>query len=469
MLLEAIEQLQILLRSNKDNKKLLENAVSPTISGQLHVGSRWYTRSLVVFMNPYFKDIHGMRAPANEDEMKKKDLHEQDPYLKVPKMWHAKETNLLRNSVKLNLIKMIMEPLTTRLEILERHAKTDKESFKKLQDLKAQIDSIKKMGVAELQKMANRSADWLMISAVDFQAERSPLSCELMWQNALSKSTVKWTKQEDAQLKAIAKEQNCKDWDTVAERMGGTRTAFQCAERYHHKLTSRIKKGHFSEEEDKNLLTLIALCRKGDEIPWTQVSYHMEGRTRTQLYYRWERALNPDLRRGKWSKEEDMMLIAAVQAHGERWTRIKDFLPGRTANQCRERYVNSFSGNYTFGHWTPDEDAKLLDLVAKHGAGKWAQISREMPSRNDNMILMRYKRLTNKHKGKDLRSVQAQNARRARANFLPPCCRFTSTQRRCAIVHELQSSQVRCLDSFTRKCYINSQLDSCLEEVKQPC
>ncbi|XP_064458670.1 snRNA-activating protein complex subunit 4-like isoform X2 [Ornithodoros turicata] len=385
MLLEAIEELQVMLQSNRDTQRemIIQLKAKKTVPKPATAGSRWYTRSLVIFQHPYFKDVNGMRAPPNMDEKTKKEMGELDPYIKAPKQWTKKEHQRLKQYVRANLLDMATE---NRRDSIGRVAIMDKSSASELaRKLEEDIKALKNLPTKKLMKTVNRPLDWLRISAVD----------------------AKWT-------------------------------AFQCCQRYHGKLTSRIKNGPFSPDEDKELLLMITLCRTGDDIPWSQVAYHMEGRTRTQLYYRWERALNPLLRRGKWSREEDVMLIAAVQAHGRRWTRVKDFLPGRTANQCRERYVNSFSGNYVFGHWSAEEDAKLIDLVEKYGPGKWALISSEMPWRNDNMVLMRYKRLTRNHNLKQLKSATESVARPQGSEDFAQL-RLTSSGRREEIVNQLWS------------------------------
>ncbi|XP_064458669.1 snRNA-activating protein complex subunit 4-like isoform X1 [Ornithodoros turicata] len=438
MLLEAIEELQVMLQSNRDTQRemIIQLKAKKTVPKPATAGSRWYTRSLVIFQHPYFKDVNGMRAPPNMDEKTKKEMGELDPYIKAPKQWTKKEHQRLKQYVRANLLDMATE---NRRDSIGRVAIMDKSSASELaRKLEEDIKALKNLPTKKLMKTVNRPLDWLRISAVDFQGERDPFSCELTWKNFVCKGSDKWSKQEDNALKALAKKKEGKDWDRIAQKMGAKWTAFQCCQRYHGKLTSRIKNGPFSPDEDKELLLMITLCRTGDDIPWSQVAYHMEGRTRTQLYYRWERALNPLLRRGKWSREEDVMLIAAVQAHGRRWTRVKDFLPGRTANQCRERYVNSFSGNYVFGHWSAEEDAKLIDLVEKYGPGKWALISSEMPWRNDNMVLMRYKRLTRNHNLKQLKSATESVARPQGSEDFAQL-RLTSSGRREEIVNQLWS------------------------------
>lgn len=52
-------------------------------------------------------------------------------------------------------------------------------------------------------------------------------------------------------------------------------------------------------------------------------------------------------RREIWSKEEDALLIEAVQQHGERdeWKKVALMVPGRTNKACRK--VHKIADNFT--------------------------------------------------------------------------------------------------------------------------
>lgn len=50
---------------------------------------------------------------------------------------------------------------------------------------------------------------------------------------------------------------------------------------------------------------------------------------RLQCRERWLNHLDPNLKKGEWSKEEDAILLDAQAKWGNAWTRIADLLPGR--------------------------------------------------------------------------------------------------------------------------------------------
>ena len=71
----------------------------------------------------------------------------------------------------------------------------------------------------------------------------------------------------------------------------------------------------------------------------------------------------------RWDAEHDRRLLELYKAHSEKdtgakhlhiWKRISDELPGRTAAQCRNRWVDRVDPSLRFEEWTPEEDSALL-------------------------------------------------------------------------------------------------------------
>ena len=96
-----------------------------------------------------------------------------------------------------------------------------------------------------------------------------------------------------------------------------------------------------------------------------------------QCQYRWSKSLDPTLRRGNWTEEEDDRLRKAVAGYGSSWVQVASAIPGRTNDQCRDRwhdYVNSSPEKST---WTEAEDKMLLENVKLIG-NRWKAISLKM-------------------------------------------------------------------------------------------
>jgi myb proto-oncogene protein len=97
-------------------------------------------------------------------------------------------------------------------------------------------------------------------------------------------------------------------------------------------------------------------------------------------------------KQGKWTPEEYAKLTGAVKKHGShQWAAVAALVPGRTAKQCRNRWVDSFApaNGKSPGKWTPEEDAKLTEAVKKHGK-KWVAVAAMVPGRTDKQCRRRW-------------------------------------------------------------------------------
>ena len=138
--------------------------------------------------------------------------------------------------------------------------------------------------------------------------------------------------------------------------------------------------------EDKRLRKLVT--RYGAEKQWSLIAKHMKTRTETQCRYRWNYSPQPGPRRGKWTAEEDNILIAAHSRLGDQWSEIAKELPGRPDNAVRKRWKSKslqtkMAAAIQTGACTPMEDGRLrigecaVDVSAATGVA--SGVKKELP------------------------------------------------------------------------------------------
>uniref|UniRef100_A0A7M4EPW6 Small nuclear RNA activating complex polypeptide 4 n=1 Tax=Crocodylus porosus TaxID=8502 RepID=A0A7M4EPW6_CROPO len=329
------------------------------------------------FRKPYFKDkVTGIGPPANEDTREKmaQGIKSFDD-LQVKK-WKSHEKELLSSSIISDRLQRLLQPKLLNGQREER-----------------ELELI--LLLPHLELLGNRldEHDWEKISKINFDGTRNPGELRKFWQNWEHPSINKeeWSEEEIEKLKKITAKHDSQDWQAIAQELGTNRSAFQCLQKY-QAYNKDFKRNEWTKEEDQMLKQLVQEMRVGRHIPYRKIAYYMEGRDSAQLIYRWTKCVDPSLRRGTWTPEEDALLLAAVKKYGERgWYKIRELVPGRNDAQCRDRYLYALHADLKKGRWSCQEEEKLIELIQKYGVGCWSKIASELPHRTSTQCLSKWK------------------------------------------------------------------------------
>lgn len=165
----------------------------------------------------------------------------------------------------------------------------------------------------------------------------------------------------------------------------------------------------WSPEEDSVLASLV---QKEGKQSWTEIATYFKNKTPKQCMYRYKRVLNPEIRRGKWSAEEDKALLEATEKCKKgNWKQICKYIKGRTQFQCRERYLYHLDPKINSSSWTQEEDAKLLQAIGRSEKHVWTKISKELTNRNDRQCRVRYYQLIGHSLNKNKKQKEEKDKR----------------------------------------------------------
>ncbi|KAF1426317.1 snRNA-activating protein complex subunit 4, partial [Spheniscus magellanicus] len=398
---EKIEEVELLIAQNKEQQKeIMCELGGPKIAKAGDGRNLPANIFLGHFMKPYFKDkTTGIGPPSNEDAKEKAAQGIKSFEQLLSTKWKSREKTLLQKSVVSDRLQRLLQPKLLKMSYwnqkLEK-VKTEMEKQileKQIKEVEQEIESINQLPESDL--LGNRfdEHDWEKISNIHFDGQRSSEELRKFWQNWEHPSINKkeWTEEEIERLKKIAAKHGYLDWQTIAEELGTNRTPFQCLQKYQI-YNKDLKRKEWTKGEDQMLLELVQEMRVGSHIPYKKIAYYMEGRDSAQLIYRWTKSVDPSLKKGPWTPEEDAMLLAAVKKYGERdWYKIRTEVPGRSDAQCRDRYLKALHCDVKKGKWSLEEEEQLIELVQKHGLGHWSKIASELPHRTGSQCLSKWK------------------------------------------------------------------------------
>jgi hypothetical protein len=159
---------------------------------------------------------------------------------------------------------------------------------------------------------------------------------------------------------------------------------------------------------------------------WHEIAANFHDRNALECLTKWQSLTNPPVIKGKgsWTAEEDQILRekqSLYALNGRKWAKIAAHLPGRQNKQCRERFINHLDSELKKGEWTDDEESILIAMHDHHG-NRWAIISKQIPGRSDNDV--------KNHWYSTVQVKFRQHGKEARTRTVLICTRFLGKKRR---------------------------------------
>ncbi|KAF2870732.1 hypothetical protein BDV95DRAFT_67191 [Massariosphaeria phaeospora] len=160
--------------------------------------------------------------------------------------------------------------------------------------------------------------------------------------------------------------------------------------------------------EDQTLREEVeAQMSEGEVKDWCRVANALPGRTNKDCRKRWFNSVAGGLKKGQWSKSEDLQLARGVQQYGQRWTQVAQVVSSRSADQCAKRWQQSLDPELDRSEWRESEDSILLEAVQTLGR-HWKDIQRQhFPGRSKNCIKNRYTVLLRRYQNQGITLPEA--------------------------------------------------------------
>ena len=134
------------------------------------------------------------------------------------------------------------------------------------------------------------------------------------------------------------------------------------------KQSSEGETAKWTKDEDK---LLLEIAKQSEPKNWEEIVKNFPSHTVKQCMSRYKKLSTADLIKGPWTYEEDRKLLKWIQSEGpKKWSLCAETISGRSGKRCRERWFNALNPQVKKGEWTIEEDFKIYLLYSQYGNGQ---------------------------------------------------------------------------------------------------
>lgn len=116
---------------------------------------------------------------------------------------------------------------------------------------------------------------------------------------------------------------------------------------FESKKTPALYRKRFTPEEDE---LLRKLAKDNTNKTWRDMAKHLPGRSATQCRDRYNQYLFPSVVSKPWTAEEDKIIVEKYKQFGPHWSKISEFLPGRSGSNIKNRWNGALSRYHGIPH-----------------------------------------------------------------------------------------------------------------------
>jgi len=179
----------------------------------------------------------------------------------------------------------------------------------------------------------------------------------------------------------MTKSRNVKDPSGSKPRIKRSTKTRRVRKEYYEKVSQKKTINRWTENE---YLQLVSLVREHGE-NWERISHQFVNKTAKQCMQKFKNSAR-SAKKGNWTEEEDRILMDWIKNHGAvKWTECSKNIKGRCGKQCRERWVNILNPGVKKGNWTDQEQTLIFDNLKKYFTS-WSLMAKELEGRTENSI-----------------------------------------------------------------------------------